>query len=179
MVDEFQDTNGIQYELVRMIVEGREFGNAQLAEEHWNNRSLCVVGDDGQSIYGWRGSDFRIILGYQKDYRSAKVVKLEENYRSTKHILDATKIASKKRSTPTAVKARRFAIRRFTTAMPKHVSSSLKSKSINCANRISRPPCSIAPTHNHACLKKRVGVRGCVITWSAASASMIAPKSKT
>lgn len=89
MVDEFQDTNGIQYELVRLIVEGREHGIAQLPEEHWSNRSLCVVGDDGQSIYAFRGSDFRILLGYQKDYKTAKVVKLEENYRSTKHILDA------------------------------------------------------------------------------------------
>ncbi len=89
MVDEFQDTNGIQYELVRLLVEGREFGNAQLPADHWNNRSLCVVGDDGQSIYAFRGSDFKILLGYQKDYKNAKVVKLEENYRSTKHILDA------------------------------------------------------------------------------------------
>ncbi len=89
MVDEFQDTNGIQYELVRLLVEGREFGNAQLPEDHWSNRSLCVVGDDGQSIYAFRGSDFKILLGYQKDYKNAQVVKLEENYRSTKHILDA------------------------------------------------------------------------------------------
>ena len=89
MVDEFQDTNGIQYELIRLLVEGREYGNAQLPEDHWHNRSLCVVGDDGQSIYAFRGSDFKILLGYQKDYKNAKVVKLEENYRSTKHILDA------------------------------------------------------------------------------------------
>ncbi|MFN7927490.1 MAG: UvrD-helicase domain-containing protein [Blastocatellia bacterium] len=89
MVDEFQDTNGIQYELVRLIVEGREYGTEPLPEELWHNRSLCVVGDDGQSIYAFRGSDFKILLGYQKDFKNAKVVKLEENYRSTKHILDA------------------------------------------------------------------------------------------
>lgn len=89
MVDEFQDTNGIQYELIRLIVEGREFGTEPLPEELWQNRSLCVVGDDGQSIYAFRGSDFKILLGYQKDYKNAKVIKLEENYRSTKHILDA------------------------------------------------------------------------------------------
>lgn len=89
MVDEFQDTNGIQYELIRLIVEGRDYGTEPLPEELWHNRSLCVVGDDGQSIYAFRGSDFKILLGYQKDYKNAKVVKLEENYRSTKHILDA------------------------------------------------------------------------------------------
>lgn len=89
MVDEFQDTNGIQYELVRLIVEGNSFGSKMQSAELWENRSLCVVGDDQQSIYGFRGSDFRIILGYQKDYPSARVVKLEENYRSTKVILQA------------------------------------------------------------------------------------------
>ncbi len=88
MVDEFQDTNGIQYELIRLLVEGREFGNKQLPPDHWNDRSLCVVGDDQQSIYGFRGSDFKIILGFQKNYPTAKVTKLEENYRSTKRILE-------------------------------------------------------------------------------------------
>lgn len=94
MVDEFQDTNGIQYALVRLIVEGSYAGRStqrgeQLPADFWQNRSLCVVGDDQQSIYGWRGSDFKIILGFQHDYASAKVVKLEENYRSTKRILEA------------------------------------------------------------------------------------------
>ncbi len=88
MVDEFQDTNGIQYELIQLIVEGRAYGNS-LPLDHWNNRSLCVVGDDQQSIYAFRGSDFKIILGFQKNYKGAKVVKLEENYRSTKRILEA------------------------------------------------------------------------------------------
>lgn len=94
MVDEFQDTNGIQYALVRLIVEGNSAGRStprgeQLPADFWQNRSLCVVGDDQQSIYGWRGSDFKIILGFQNDYANAKVVKLEENYRSTKRILEA------------------------------------------------------------------------------------------
>lgn len=90
MVDEFQDTNGIQYALTRFIVEGdKAMGGGALTEEFWRNRSLCVVGDESQSIYRWRGSDFNIILGFQKDFAGTKVIKLEENYRSTKRILEA------------------------------------------------------------------------------------------
>ena len=89
MVDEFQDTNGIQYALTRFIVEGdHATGGGKLPEDFWHHRSLCVVGDESQSIYGWRGSDFKIILGFQKDFAGAKIIKLEENYRSTKRILE-------------------------------------------------------------------------------------------
>ena len=90
MVDEFQDTNGIQYSLTRLIVEGDYALNlGRKPEDFWNNRSLCVVGDESQSIYSWRGSDFNIILNFERDFPGTKIIKLEQNYRSTRRILEA------------------------------------------------------------------------------------------
>jgi DNA helicase II / ATP-dependent DNA helicase PcrA len=75
LVDEYQDTNQIQYQLIK-----------QLAKKYKN---VCVVGDDDQSIYSWRGATVKNILRFHEDYPDLKVVKLEQNYRSTKNILDA------------------------------------------------------------------------------------------
>jgi DNA helicase-2/ATP-dependent DNA helicase PcrA len=75
LVDEFQDTNAVQYRLLKLLSGGR--GN------------VCVVGDDDQAIYRWRGADVENILGFDQDFPGARVVKLERNYRSTRTVLDA------------------------------------------------------------------------------------------
>jgi DNA helicase-2/ATP-dependent DNA helicase PcrA len=89
MIDEFQDTNGIQYELARLISVGSAKSGVVDSKDLWIERSLCVVGDIDQSIYSFRGSDFNIILGFQHDFVGTKIIKLEQNYRSTQTILDA------------------------------------------------------------------------------------------
>src|SRR5207248_7778356 len=75
MVDEYQDTNAAQFKLVHLLTQ--------------HHRNLCVVGDDDQSIYGWRGAEIANLLDLEKHYAEVKVVKLEQNYRSTNTILNA------------------------------------------------------------------------------------------
>ena len=89
LVDEFQDTNQIQYELIRLIALNQKKSERTKCEQNtWEERGITVVGDVDQSIYSWRGADFKIILGFQNDFPENTLIKLEQNYRSTKTILN-------------------------------------------------------------------------------------------
>ena len=87
LIDEYQDTNLVQYNIVRLLVG--------------DDRNICVVGDDWQSIYSWRGADFTNILNFEKDFPGAKVIKLEQNYRSTANILNASQKVIRENKTRT------------------------------------------------------------------------------
>ncbi len=85
LVDEFQDTNRSQFDLIRMLAEPAE---EVIGQDPWLERTLMVVGDVDQSIYSWRKADYKIMLSFQSDFKPARLIKLEENYRSTATILD-------------------------------------------------------------------------------------------
>lgn len=90
LVDEFQDTNQSQYRMIRLLSADEPFQSSpEERERMWEGRTLMVVGDVDQSIYSWRKADFRIILGFQKDFKNSTMIKLEDNYRSNETILEA------------------------------------------------------------------------------------------
>ncbi len=122
-VDEYQDTNRVQYDLLRLLVN--------------DSRNLCVVGDEDQSIYRWRGADIGNILRFEEDYPGARVVRLEENYRSTQKILDAAAgvVSNNRRRLGKNLKATR---------------SSGKSARVFRRRATRRPKRNTLPTHPHS-----------------------------
>ena len=146
IVDEYQDTNHAQLELVRL-----------LGGEH---RNVCVVGDDDQSIYAWRGADVRNILDFEEHFSGAKVVKLQENYRSFKHVLDvanavlakSTARATRRRSSRRASAARRSASSSRPTPRSRRRSSPKRRSacSSKAASARATSPCSIDRTSSRS-----------------------------
>ena len=151
MIDEYQDTNRPQYELMRM-----------LAGTHHN---ICAVGDEDQSIYSWRGADIRNILEFEQDFPEAKIVRLEQNYRSTQNILEA---ASAVVANNTKRKGKNlWTDRQGGAKIGYYEAPDGENEALFAADHIAKylrqasadgetpaPPSSTAPTRNRGCLKK-------------------------
>ena len=152
LIDEYQDTNRPQYELMRMLA----------GERH----NVCAVGDEDQSIYSWRGADIRNILEFEQDFPEAKIIRLEQNYRSTQNILQAA-------SAVVANNIRRKGKNLWTSRQggtkigyyeapdgenealfaADHIAKYLREAAADAA-KLRAPPCSTAPTRSRGCLKK-------------------------
>lgn len=142
-IDEYQDTNFAQYKIVNLLAK------------KYNN--LCVVGDDQQSIYSFRGADFRNILNFEKDYPDAKVVLLEENYRSTKNILDA---ANKVISKNTVKKDKNLWTQKGEGSLINSVLASNESQEGNfIANEIKRLACEEHVKMSQSCIMYRTNAQ--------------------
>ena len=173
MVDEFQDTNRSQEELVRLLAGTR--------------KNVCVVGDEDQSIYAWRGARAGNLKRFTHDFPDAKIIRLEENYRSTQTILDAAAAVVKNNSDRLGKTLQATLGAGEPPAFLR--SAGLVSRSrihqravigASCAMiRTPASPSSIAPARNPVPLKKYCAASASATGWSAASASTNAPKSAT
>jgi DNA helicase II / ATP-dependent DNA helicase PcrA len=151
LIDEYQDTNRPQYELMRMLA----------GERH----NVCAVGDEDQSIYSWRGADIRNILEFEKDFPEAKIIRLEQNYRSTQNILQAA-------SAVVANNIRRkgknlWTARQGGTKIGYYEAPDGENEALFAADHVAKylreaanagklraPPSSTAPTRSRVCLKR-------------------------
>ena len=178
MIDEYQDTNKPQYELMKLLA-----GTA----------NVCVVGDEDQSIYSWRGADIKNILDFEKDFPEARTIRLEQNYRSTQMILEG---ASAVVAQNTQRKGKNlWTAREGGSLIGLYEAPDGENEALFIADRIQQAisaqpsrlkptsphaaPSSTAPTRNHASSKKPCAAIRSSTTWSAASASTTAPKSRT
>ena len=168
-VDEYQDTNRVQYDLLRLLVS--------------ESRNLCVVGDEDQSIYRWRGADIGNILRFEEDYPGARVVRLEENYRSTQKILDAAAgvVSNNRRRLGKNLKATRSSgtIWRFLRAAirkPRRSTLPMQSALSTVMIRPFTLPFSTARTRSRAPLKRLCARAACAIACWADSRFTSAPR---
>jgi DNA helicase-2/ATP-dependent DNA helicase PcrA len=155
LIDEYQDTNRPQYELMKL-----------LSGQHKN---VCVVGDEDQSIYSWRGADIKNILEFEKDFPGVRTIRLEQNYRSTQMILEGA-------GAVVANNTQRKGKNLFTTRCLSRTEFIAICARPASPKRTRAVPCSTAPTRSRAWWKRRCAATRCSTTWSAASPSTIAPR---